>query len=353
MVKSEIGQFTRQEIYAQAKAVRNTLELAPERSQQLARCFPLTQYTEVIFTGCGSSYHLAQGAAFAWARSTGARCHAHPSSELAHFPSSYLKDDSHPLVFALSRSGGTDETVLAIETLRSRYQATTIALTGETESEVGRLTDVHLVFHECREHSVVTTQAFTCIWLGLLLIADSCSGSRLIDSITSLPEVVETSLMGSELAVRPLAEDETADSFIFLGSGPFFPLVAEAALKMAEMALTHSVFYHTLEFRHGPKVVLSPRSRVVVFPAEVERPYIGTLLAEIEETGARALIVSDQPVATRSEQLNLRSGFPELVQPVLFAHVVQQLAFWRALMRGFDPDTPPHLVRTVKLAQDS
>jgi glucosamine--fructose-6-phosphate aminotransferase (isomerizing) len=350
MVESEIGRFTRQEIYSQAQAVRVTLELADERHCRLAPLLQPSSYTEVVFTGCGSSYHLAQAAAFSWGQLTGVRSHAHPSSELVHFPTSYLNGDSRPLVFAISRTGGTDETVLALEKLKSRYRALSIAATSDPKSDLGRLSDLHLVFEECPEQSVVTTQAFTSMWLGLVLLADSCSDKPLIGTLKHLPETLEYHLSLSEDSIRPLAEDNSVDKFVFLGSGPFFPLAAEAALKMAEMALTSSAFYHTLEFRHGPKAILTPRSSVVMLPVEFERPQIGTLLSEIDETGARALVVSDQPIASGAEQLNLRSGLPEIFQPVLFAHVLQQLAFHRAIARGLDPDAPPHLVRTVKLA---
>jgi fructoselysine-6-P-deglycase FrlB-like protein len=61
------------------------------------------------------------------------------------------------------------------------------------------------------------------------------------------------------------------------------------------------------------------------------------------------LVVSNKPLALPGLQRSFGTGLPEIFCPVLFAHVGQLLAFWRAVERGLNPDAPPHLRRTVTL----
>jgi len=339
---------TYREIYGQPGALRETLRRVSARRVDTARIGPLARFTEVIFTGCGSSYHIALYAAHAWGTLSGLRARALPASEMLHFSAAYLGSDVRPLVIAISRSGETDETVLAVEHVRALRAATVIAVTTEPDGALGRAADVSLVFSECPEQSVVTTGSLTCMMLGLVLLADALGEGRLLAEAASLPQEVERSLRANERLVRTYAEDPTLARFVFLGSGPFFPLAAEAALKMIEMALTPAHAYPTLEFRHGPHLLLSPETLVVILLADAERPYVPRVIADAQEAGARVWVISAQALERPISQLVLGGDVPELVRPILWAHLVQQLAFWRAMATGLNPDAPPRLTRTVR-----
>ena len=49
------------------------------------------------------------------------------------------------------------------------------------------------------------------------------------------------------------------DDFVFLGQGPFHGIAREAALKVMEMSCSYSQVFHALEFRHGPKAIVSEK----------------------------------------------------------------------------------------------
>jgi len=69
---------------------------------------------EVIFTGCGSPYCLAQTAALLYQGMTGLAARAYPASEILRFPQLTLTGDPRLLV-AFSRSGEDTETVGAVK----------------------------------------------------------------------------------------------------------------------------------------------------------------------------------------------------------------------------------------------
>jgi glucosamine--fructose-6-phosphate aminotransferase (isomerizing) len=338
------------EIHSQAASSAETIARGGDRLRAITRLLPLDQYSDIILTGCGSSYNLANCASVAWDGILGITTRAVPSSELLFHPESYLSG-SKPLVVAISRTGGTTEVQLAVERLRSGHSARALAITGVSKSPVGEACDAELAFTECPEDSVVMTQAFTCVLLGLYLIADGAAGGFYGDELSQVPSLIAAGMQTSEPVMRRLAEQEYIDDFFFLGSGVMKGLADECALKVTEMALQPALSHRSLEFRHGPKAALNERSEVIIFPISAERPHLATLLSEIDETGASTLIVGEGPGLEhrQSEFLSMDEGLSEIFRPALYAHVGQLLGYWRATLKGLNPDSPRHLVRTVLL----
>jgi len=54
------------EIYNQAATCQQTVARASTRSGIFERFLPLSKYTDIVITGCGSSHDLAICASFAW-----------------------------------------------------------------------------------------------------------------------------------------------------------------------------------------------------------------------------------------------------------------------------------------------
>ena len=356
MFEEDHAPVTLSEIYQQAASCQRTVELAQERSRLFEQFLPLENYTDIIITGCGSSHHLAICASFVWSEVLDRPVTAVASSELAHFPEHYLPRNAKPLLIAISRSGGTTEVTLAVERLQREYGARSLAVTSDCGS-VGNACDAEIVFDECLERSVVMTQAFTSILVGLYLLVDGASGGRSAVEIRQLPGLINDAVQSTETEIRPLAEDHNISRFFFLGSGPMKGLADESALKLTEMALDTAFSYRTLEFRHGPKATLNSSDQVIIFPMDAERPHLDTLVDEITATGARVLVVdaqllqfADSRVATLIvPQFAIRNPRFEVFRPALYAHVGQLLAYWRAAARDLNPDAPRHLARTVLL----
>lgn len=356
MYEEDHAPVTLSEIYHQSDSCQRTVERAEQRSRIFEQFLPLEQYTDILITGCGSSHHLAMSASFAWSEMLGRPVSAVASSELAHFSHHYLSAGARPLLIAVSRSGETTEVVLAIERLKQKYGARSLAIISD-EGSVGAACDAEIVLDECRERSVVMTQAFTCMLMALYLLSDVATGSGLLPEIEHLPRMIDKSLGSSERVIRALAEDNAIERFFFLGSGPMKGLADECALKMTEMALGTAFSHRTLEFRHGPKATLNSNDQLILFPVAEERPYLKTLLGEISKTGAHSLVVdSHSTLYHDSSSTSLvipqsATGDPrfEVLRPALYAHVGQLLAYWRAAARDLNPDAPRHLERTVML----
>jgi glutamine---fructose-6-phosphate transaminase (isomerizing) len=356
-----LGKATLREIRGQVSSCGETIQRAAERLIAFEAFLPLDQYTDVVLTGCGSSYNLAKCGAFAWSEMLGRPVKAIPASELIHFSSRYLACGAKILLLAISRTGATSEVRLAVQTVKRDYDAKSIAFTLQSGSDVGVVCDLELAFPECYEESVVMTRAFTSILTAVYLLADGATGGRYQDQIATAPALIAAGLKANEDSIRTLAtltQDRQIERFFFLGSGAFKGLADESALKVTEMALLCSASYHSLEFRHGPIAALDKKGVVVLFPAEAEIPYMTTLLGEIAATGARAFPVTTREMArVIGKEISVENYWvtdsalqiPEFFRPAIFAYVGHLIGYWTANAVDVNPDRPRNLERTVFL----
>src|SRR5262249_37623151 len=158
----------------------------------------LDQYTDIVITGCGSSYHMASCASFAWSHLLARPVQAVQASQLMNFSGRYFPASARPLVIAISRSGATTEVEQAVLRLTDRYAGGALAVTGEPGGPVSRVCRAEIDFSECVEKSIVTTRAFTSMLLGLLLLADDLSGGNYRIDLAAIPGSIESALEISE-----------------------------------------------------------------------------------------------------------------------------------------------------------
>ena len=109
----EKGFYTHTEILSQPEAWAQALEVVKQARQPLAPIL-LAQYSQILFTGCGSTYYLSLAAAALFQELTGRVARAVPGGELLLNPDTVLSG-GNTLLVAISRSGSTTETVRAVE----------------------------------------------------------------------------------------------------------------------------------------------------------------------------------------------------------------------------------------------
>ncbi len=143
------------------------------------------------------------------------------------------------------------------------------------------------------------------------------------------------------------------DDYIFLGQGPFHGIAREAALKVMEMSCSYSQFFHTLEFRHGPKAIVSPRACLMFFLSQAGQQAETEVLREMKELGGVNIAVCNQSspaIANSSElvvELNLSANDLALLAPSIVP--AQLMGFFTGVGKGMNPDQPKNLTRVVVL----
>lgn len=309
---------------------------------------------EWIFVGCGSSCYLAQAAANSWTLLTGQRTRALPASEVLLFPQLVQFNPEETQAVLISRSGKTSETVRAAKVLSSSLGVPTIGLTCANSSELEEMCDATIVLPAADEKSMVMTRSFTSMLLSLQILAARCAGnSPFVHDLQRMAEQFAPRIHSIAEATEAFVEKHSFGDYIFLGQGPFHAIASEASLKVMEMSCSYSQFFHALEFRHGPKSIVSPGTCLMFLLSGTGCEAEKEVLAEMKELGGVTIAVcnqADDSVRSASD-LVIEVGFDgnelALLPPCTVAG--QLLGFFTGVKKGLDADHPKNLSRVVIL----
>ncbi len=329
---------TYNEIKNQTEAWNQALELT--KTAQLPKA---DNYEQVIFTGCGSTYYLSLAAAALYQELTGRPARAVPGGELLLNPGTVVSNQK-TLLIAISRSGTTTETVKAVEAFITNKNGDVLVISNYDEL-LSQSADVSIVIPKGQEESVAQTGSFASMYVAAAGVSARMAGRNdLIDSMSSLSEVGDRVIQKYEPYAQQLGENLVADRFYFLGSGIRYGLACEVNLKMKEMTLTHSEPFHFLEFRHGPMSMVNEKTVVIGLVSKSNQKHEKAVLSEMQKLGGRVVSIGE-----RDADIIFDLAVPEHIQGVLYLPVLQLMAFYRSLAKGYNPDRPNNLEAVVKL----
>ena len=330
---------TYREIKSQSQAWRNALDIVSAASLP-----DTTQYEQVIFAGCGSSYYLSLAAAMLYQELTGRAAHAVPAGELVLNPQTIMRENIPHLLVAISRSGTTTEILRAAEKFISENRGDVIVITNY-HTNLANMSNLSLVITEGQEESVAQTRSFASMYVAATAFCARMAGRRdLLDMMEKLPEIGNLIMDKYESFAKEIGEDLNFDRFYFLGSGIRYGLACEANLKMKEMTLTHSEPFHFLEFRHGPMSMVNAETVVVGLLSESSLSHERAVLNEMHALGGKTVALSESDA-----DISFESQIPESARGVLYLPVLQLMAFYRSLAKGLNPDRPKNLTAVVQL----
>lgn len=346
------GAFSRQEILTQGEAWQGALDAVQTQRQPLVRWLASIPARELFFTGCGSTHYLALFAAPFFQAATGWRCRGVPASELAWQTESLVAPGAAPGLVAVSRSGETSETVLAVETLTARG-AHTLAISCYDDTPLSAAVERTIAIPQGREESFAQTRSFAGMLIACqALAALAANDAALWAALQQLPPLAEPLIARADPLARAIGQDEAIKRITYLGSGPLYGLANEGTVKMKEMSLSLAEAYHFMEFRHGPMSLVDGEHLVVALLSEGMRAYELGVLRDLRARGARIVAVGNNLAGlgdVAEAALDLETTLPERAQPVLYLPMLQLLAYHRALGRGLNPDRPRNVVMAIKL----
>jgi glutamine---fructose-6-phosphate transaminase (isomerizing) len=306
---------------------------------------------EWIFVGCGSSYYLALVAAATWSLLTDEAARAIPASEILLFPK-LLPRVCRPVL--ISRSGRTSEIIQVGNYLMQENQKAALAITCEKGAPIADVARQTIVLAQADEKSTVMTRSFTSMMLVLqLLAAESGGRTEVAKGIYALADEMAPRMGEIDSTIRGLTKTREFADYVFLGQGPFHGVAQEAMLKVKEMSCSYAQCFHTLEFRHGPKAIVSPETLVTFFLSESGFESEVSVLQEIKELGATTLVVTNEANAAARESsdylIELSLSVPEAARAAAAVIPGQLLGFHTGMRKGLDPDNPRNLSRVVML----
>ncbi len=350
------GEYTINEILTQHELWTSVITSVESKGDEVLPLFK--DIERVIFTGCGSNYYMSLGAAIHFRFLTGIPSSGIPASELLLYPRAVFGGVEKALVVSLCRSGETTEVVKAINLVRKSTGFNTLYIGCYPQSTVAQLCTRKIALPEAQEKSIVTTKSHTAMFLAVQMIAGmlhtevNITGSAYVKELKSLPEIGKRIIENLRERVKDMPL-ERYKQFVFLGSGPFYGIACESMLKMKEMALVPSDSFHSLEFRHGPKSILGEDVLVSIFLSDTAREYEAVLIREIKQLGGSVMVVcekADSSIPESSDYLiEIESNLGEFSRSAILLPVSQLLAFYKALSKNIDVDSPRNLTYYVSL----
>jgi glutamine---fructose-6-phosphate transaminase (isomerizing) len=311
---------------------------------------------EFLFIGCGTSFYLAEAAAISWTLLTGKPARAIPASEVLLFPSLIRAEGSGLQAVVISRSGRTSEAVRAASVLRQELQIPTLGITccGES-SDLEKACEATIKLSAADEQSTVMTRSFTSMLICLQVLAAHCAGDRqFVEGMGRAAQEFATRIPVIAQQMETFVVRHSFADYAFLGQGPFHGTAREAALKVMEMSCSYSQFFHALEFRHGPKAIVSPATCLTFLLSESARDAETEVLEEMKELGGVTVAICNREneVIKRASDLVIELGLNSAPELALLAPSIvpcQLLGYFTAMLKGLNPDQPKNLSRVVLL----
>jgi glucosamine--fructose-6-phosphate aminotransferase (isomerizing) len=175
----------------------------------------------------------------------------------------------------------------------------------------------------------------------------------LAERLEKLPDIVKTIIETQEEKVKQIAKKyKDAEIFFFLGRGISTATAYEGRLKLMEIAYVPSIAFPAGESKHGPISLIEPGFPVVfICPKDgSHRTLIGNIM-EMKARGASIIAIveeGDEEVKALSDDyVEVPKGIPEVLSPIPFVIPLQLLAYYMALEKGHNPDTPRNLAKSV------
>ena len=361
--KGGYDHFMLKEIHEQPDTLRNAIRGRLNHEDGVARLNGLNlqidelrNINRIILTACGTSWHAAMIGKYM-------------IEEIARIPTEveYASEfryrspivDENTVLFTISQSGETADTLAAMREARNRG-ATVLGLVNVVGSTIARESDGGVYLHAGPEIGVASTKAFTAQVIVLSLAANllarmrqwsSQQGHEMIHAIEEIPSKIEQ-ILANEDTIKAIAHRyHKANNFLYLGRGINFPVALEGALKLKEISYIHAEGYPAAEMKHGPIALIDDNMPVVVIA--LEGPIYGKVMSNIAEIKARKGHViaiateGDKEIADRADHVIYIPKTYRLLTPLLSVVPLQLLAYHIAVMRGCHVDQPRNLAKSV------
>jgi len=362
--KGGFSHFMLKEIFEQPKAVADTLigRLTDNNQIELDELKmsdeEIRSLKKIVVIACGTAYHAGMISKYAIEKWAKISVEVEIASEYRY------RDpiiDSQTLVIAISQSGETMDTLMALRHAKAAG-ARVLAICNTNSSTIPRESDAVLYTHAGPEIAVASTKAFLTQVVAVYLIGLHLAQVRkqltdievadLYSELLELPAKIEAILETVE-PLRALTRTfAKSSSVLFLGRNVGFPAALEGALKLKELAYMHAEGFAGGELKHGPIALIEEGTPVIaIVPAGHEHALDEKMLSNIQEVkarGAQVIVIAEEGAEVTGAAHVIRIPVaPALFQPVLATVPLQVFAYEMAIARGNDVDQPRNLAKSV------
>jgi glucosamine--fructose-6-phosphate aminotransferase (isomerizing) len=338
--------FMLKEIHEQSQVARELLHMLSGSSDVETILDKMRTARQLYFIGCGTSYHACLAGSVYFAQLAGRA--AIPVLAPQFIPQ-YVPAVNHEDVgLFVSQSGETKDVLNALQMVEPRGM-TTFGLANVIGSALTKSVSCTLPLCCGYEISVPATKTFTNQVLTFLFLAYRMAG-RDTAELDTIPDLMDETLEKTIPQVETLADsiNEWNDLYC-LGYGATLAIALEGALKLKEITYAHCEGMLSTEFKHGPLSAVTKGFPVLFATGPRDVPLIVSGINEVTCRGARAIAIGEEDARLRAnatEMVVLPKSTPEIAS-LLAVLPLQMLAYRMSILRGFDPDFPRNLSKTL------
>lgn len=328
------------EIREQATTIPNAITYVQNKiSPKLKKHIEETR--QIIFVGCGSAYYCGIAGQYFFSKK-GKQVRVYGAYEFDPFVQFV---DSKSTVFAISQSGETADTILAVKAAKKRG-ATIVSLINAKGTTLERLSDFVIPMNTGPEISVVSTKAFTAQLATLYSLSSTDSAKEFAEFSHILSEWLQSK--ETHDSVLSLSKRLLSDEHVYvIGKHEQYPAAFEFALKLKETSYIHAEAFSTGELKHGVISLIQKDTPCVVLIADTPA-YNEVISSAIELKSRGGYIIGVGPINNEAFHYWIKTPNVSEQLSVFFAVITGQLlGYYLSVGRGADPDKPRNLAKSV------
>jgi glucosamine--fructose-6-phosphate aminotransferase (isomerizing) len=344
--KGGYAHFMLKEIHEQPEMASELIHLLEASSHVSKFASKMKEARNLYLVACGTSYHACVLGSVYLARLAGrAAVPVLAPQFLAQYLGALGPKDACLFV---SQSGETKDVLNALEAARAKG-ATILGLVNVLGSTLMNASDAYLPLACGYEISVPATKTFTNQCVAFLYLAMRMGGLD-THGLKALPGLIEATIETTDSRVVEVAGKlHDAPDLYCLGYGLTYPIALEGALKLKEITYSHCEGMLSTEFKHGPLSAVDEGYPIIFVAGPEDVPLLVSGLNETACRGANTIVVAedDQRLRANAKALLPLPDSGPLFAPILATIPLQLLAYRMSVARGYDPDFPRNLSKTL------
>ena len=338
----EYPHFMLKEIHEQPLILQNIIDTQEENIKQAAELIRKAYGTYLI--ACGTAYYACMAGTYLFSKIAGRHVNTSIGSEFS-YSLDFLKEGS--LVVALSQSGETIDIISSLDKAKKR-DASIMALTNVLGSTLNRMANHTLLLNAGPEKAVCSTKAYLAKIAFLYLIAHELNDTLETGKEHIRKAIVEIkSLLDQSKKIHEMARSIQDKNHMFiLGRGVSYPLALESALKIKEVSYVHAEGFAGGELKHGVIALIEEGTPVIIYNPSDET-YEDSLSSahEVKARGAHVIGVGSVKNTVYDEFIEVKNCDDATIMPNVV--IAQLLGYYLAVEKGYDPDKPRNLAKSV------
>ncbi len=342
--KSSYSHFMLKEILEQKFTIKQAIIQNEDKIKEIAQ--EINNAFGTYAVGCGTAGKVCLAGTYFFSEIANKHINFAFGSEFSNYRH-FLKDKS--LLIVVSQSGETADTIKAVQTMKQK-SGKVISIINSVGSTIARMSDKSLLVNCGPEIAVCSTKATTGQLAIMLLLAYSCAGKYAEGKeILNKTANLITQMINDEfdLKIINLAKQiKQWESIYVIARGVNYPIALESAIKIQEVSYLHAEGFAGGELKHGPIALISKGTPCIVFAANdsVKKEILSNAM-EVKSRGGFIIGVAPQ----NNEIFDVHISVPDvgIASPIVNIIPMQLLAYYLAIEKGYDPDKPRNLAKSV------